>query len=255
MLLRSMTKHVKDQNWFAVGLDFFIVVAGILIAVQITNWNENQTARRAYQGALIKLANESNDTLEYLETTRVNINNMLADVQPAIAILKACASGADTEKAVNTGLNTIRSARSAGAGTIAIDQIINDDRYRRYQDEHEKTILRQFHDDIHGHNIVTNSVDTSVISVLSAPHPSIDFTDIVDPSETFNGVDIRRAVLGVPLDQACKDASFKGLFYNWERAHVFQLSLLNRLETTVTENARALGLSLPIRDVKNGDAK
>ena len=40
MLLRRITKHVKDQNWFAVALDFFIVVAGILIAFQITNWNE-----------------------------------------------------------------------------------------------------------------------------------------------------------------------------------------------------------------------
>ena len=40
MLLRRITQHVKDQNWFAVFLDFFIVVAGILIAFQITNWNE-----------------------------------------------------------------------------------------------------------------------------------------------------------------------------------------------------------------------
>ena len=40
MLLRSITKHVKEQNWFAVALDFFIVVVGILIAFQITNWSE-----------------------------------------------------------------------------------------------------------------------------------------------------------------------------------------------------------------------
>ena len=40
MLLRRLTQHVKDQNWFAVALDFAIVVAGILIAFQITNWNE-----------------------------------------------------------------------------------------------------------------------------------------------------------------------------------------------------------------------
>jgi len=43
MRLRSLTKHIRDQNWFAVALDFFIVVVGILIAFQITNWN----ARRA----------------------------------------------------------------------------------------------------------------------------------------------------------------------------------------------------------------
>ena len=45
MLLRSMTKHVKDQNWFAVGLDFFIVVFGILITFQVTNWNEARSFR------------------------------------------------------------------------------------------------------------------------------------------------------------------------------------------------------------------
>ena len=40
MRLHSLTKHIREQNWFAVFLDFFIVVAGILIAFQITEWNE-----------------------------------------------------------------------------------------------------------------------------------------------------------------------------------------------------------------------
>ena len=40
MLFRGITKHVQDQNWFAVALGFFIAVAGILIALQVTNWNE-----------------------------------------------------------------------------------------------------------------------------------------------------------------------------------------------------------------------
>ncbi|RZV39840.1 MAG: hypothetical protein EX271_10430 [Acidimicrobiales bacterium] len=44
-----MTKHVRDQNWFAVFLDFLIVVVGILIAFQITNWNEARSdARRGH---------------------------------------------------------------------------------------------------------------------------------------------------------------------------------------------------------------
>ena len=46
MLLRRITQHVKDQNWFAVALDFFIVVAGILIAFQITYWNEGRQERQ-----------------------------------------------------------------------------------------------------------------------------------------------------------------------------------------------------------------
>ncbi len=34
MLLRRVTEHVKTQNWFAVGLDFLIVVVGVYIGIQ-----------------------------------------------------------------------------------------------------------------------------------------------------------------------------------------------------------------------------
>ena len=57
MLLRRITKHVKEQNWFAVALDFFIVIAGILIAFQITNWNEergNDSVEKEYINRLVK---------------------------------------------------------------------------------------------------------------------------------------------------------------------------------------------------------
>lgn len=36
MLLRRITEHVKNQNWFAVALDFLIVVVGLLIVFQIS---------------------------------------------------------------------------------------------------------------------------------------------------------------------------------------------------------------------------
>jgi hypothetical protein len=42
MILRSLTKHVKDQNWFAVGLDFAIVVIGVFIGIQVANWNDER---------------------------------------------------------------------------------------------------------------------------------------------------------------------------------------------------------------------
>ncbi|NNC37934.1 MAG: hypothetical protein EX271_06750 [Acidimicrobiales bacterium] len=63
MLLRSLTKHVRDQNWFAVFLDFFIVVAGILIAFQVTNWNEERAERRAEFGYLDTLEQDTNESL------------------------------------------------------------------------------------------------------------------------------------------------------------------------------------------------
>lgn len=46
MLLRRVTQHVKDQNWFAVGIDFFIVVVGVFIGIQVSNWNEERETRQ-----------------------------------------------------------------------------------------------------------------------------------------------------------------------------------------------------------------
>ena len=40
MLLRRITEHVKTQNWLAVGIDFAIVVVGVFIGIQVSNWND-----------------------------------------------------------------------------------------------------------------------------------------------------------------------------------------------------------------------
>ena len=44
MLFRRIKAHIEKENWFAVFIDFLIVVVGILIAFQITNWNEGRKA-------------------------------------------------------------------------------------------------------------------------------------------------------------------------------------------------------------------
>ncbi|MFT5675043.1 MAG: hypothetical protein ACI808_000972, partial [Paraglaciecola sp.] len=42
MILSSVTKHVKEQNWFAVFVDFIIVVVGVFVGIQVSNWNQAQ---------------------------------------------------------------------------------------------------------------------------------------------------------------------------------------------------------------------
>lgn len=67
MLLRRITEHVKEQNWFAVALDFFIVVAGILIAFQINAWSDRQAIQRATNASLTMLLTDLNLDLERLD--------------------------------------------------------------------------------------------------------------------------------------------------------------------------------------------
>ena len=63
MLLRRVTQHVKDENWFAVFVDFLIVVFGIFIGIQVTNWNEQ------------RIENSLED--EYLNRLKINIKESI----------------------------------------------------------------------------------------------------------------------------------------------------------------------------------
>ena len=55
MLLRRVIDHVRAQNWFAVGLDFVIVVVGVFIGIQMSNWNEARSNAAAETAMLQEL--------------------------------------------------------------------------------------------------------------------------------------------------------------------------------------------------------
>lgn len=65
MLLRSITKHIKDQNWFAVALDFVIVVIGVFIGIQVANWNEVRLVRQEQRAFLEQLYADLAPRIEY----------------------------------------------------------------------------------------------------------------------------------------------------------------------------------------------
>jgi len=67
MLLRRLAVHVKTQNWFAVWLDFFIVVVGVVIGFQITAWNERRVEQELEAEYLQRIGDELRDAKAVLE--------------------------------------------------------------------------------------------------------------------------------------------------------------------------------------------
>lgn len=87
MLLRRISQHVKDQNWFAVILDFIIVVAGVFLGIQIGNWNSDRAMHRQAsvleQQLEIEMAVEALNyrfVLIYYQDVQTNGEILLGDV-------------------------------------------------------------------------------------------------------------------------------------------------------------------------------
>ena len=69
MILRRITQHVRDQNWTAIGIDFVIVVVGVFIGLQVSNWNAANADRRTVARYLGDVASDVLADLEELSRT------------------------------------------------------------------------------------------------------------------------------------------------------------------------------------------
>lgn len=55
MILSNLAKAVREQNYYAVALEFLIVIAGVVIGFQIQAWNQNRADRETEQTYLMRL--------------------------------------------------------------------------------------------------------------------------------------------------------------------------------------------------------
>ncbi len=74
MLLRRITQHVKNQNWFAVFLDFIIVVVGVFIGIQVANWNEERSNRVSESEYIVAIEHDAEATLKKIEILKRTLN-------------------------------------------------------------------------------------------------------------------------------------------------------------------------------------
>lgn len=89
MLLRRISQHVKEQNWFAVFLDFIIVVVGILIAFQITNWNEARDERAQEKIWLNRLSSDFDRIIEQGNFLNPQMKEQIPAIQRVIAHVRS----------------------------------------------------------------------------------------------------------------------------------------------------------------------
>lgn len=66
MILARITQALKTQNWLAVALEFVIVVAGVLLAFQVSAWNEYRQDQGRVALALERLQLETEQNIAAL---------------------------------------------------------------------------------------------------------------------------------------------------------------------------------------------
>jgi hypothetical protein len=58
MILRRVIEHVKTQHWTAIWIDLLIVILGVFIGIQVSNWNSERADRSAEKRHLEEIAED-----------------------------------------------------------------------------------------------------------------------------------------------------------------------------------------------------
>ena len=58
MILRRIKAQIEKENWFAVGVDFLIVVVGVFIGIQVANWNDARANHQLGRDYIVRLTSD-----------------------------------------------------------------------------------------------------------------------------------------------------------------------------------------------------
>ena len=83
MLLRRVAERLRHQEWTAVAIDLAIVVLGVFIGIQVSNWNEARADRAAYEAAVGRLLAEINTNLASLDAFDTGMASGLIELMPS----------------------------------------------------------------------------------------------------------------------------------------------------------------------------
>lgn len=104
MLLRRVTEHVKSQNWTAVGIDFLIVVIGVFVGIQVSNWNEERSLVAQENVYMRRLLEDAERMIETAESQAKYSQKHLENVTISLDALQSCELSEESKKAMDRTL-------------------------------------------------------------------------------------------------------------------------------------------------------
>jgi len=247
MILRRLTQHIEDQNWFAVALDFLIVVVGVLLAIQVANWNERRQDQSAYEDAVIRLIEELRVNDRNIKGTNDAFLGGLTAVNAAANSLKACQIGPEAQQAINDGLNQIQVVISIEPRFEAINSLTNDPRLIAQQSEEMRRLFNDINRLSKRLARWTSTVETTMNTVVHEGHALISYApfdlpnmDSISTNEDFQS-NYRKRELDVPLAEACKDPTLLRLFAEWEGGTTYVIRQINAYREHLADWLETLG--------------
>jgi len=111
MMFHRIVEHVKDQNWAAIVIDFVIVVVGVFIGIQLGNWNQAASDRRAETTYLVQLQGDLRNIQDEI-ATQIEVEQFHASLAADVYDWIRDDAAGDRALRINMGLSELAVRRT-----------------------------------------------------------------------------------------------------------------------------------------------
>jgi len=96
MILARLAKSLRRQDWTTLAVEFVLVVAGVFVALQADNWNQQRVAERKFRSELALLQAE-------LREDRVPLADTIERIEDNLTVLTAFQRAFHGETSASSG--------------------------------------------------------------------------------------------------------------------------------------------------------
>ena len=127
MIIERVTRFVRAQHWNAIAIEFVIVTAGVLMGIEVSNWNDARVEKARVDQQVASLATELQGNLATIETYERNVGSQLADL---IALQRSFDESRSTETETDTRLMNVFRIVNMILETSAYDELTRTGSFR-----------------------------------------------------------------------------------------------------------------------------
>lgn len=104
MIFQRLARAIREQNWLTVALEMAIVVIGILIGLQVDDWNQRRLERKTDQRALTLFVDELQLMIDEAVLDREYVATLVRDLTKGIEVAMSCEAQDDERSLLITAI-------------------------------------------------------------------------------------------------------------------------------------------------------
>ena len=127
MIKKRIVRYLRAQDWNAIAIEFVIVAAGVLIGIQVSNWNDGRLERARLVQQEASLRTELQGNLGTIKSYERQVETQLADL---IALQRAFDRPGSDDGGIDSKLMNVFRIRSMILETSAYEELIQTGGFR-----------------------------------------------------------------------------------------------------------------------------